>query len=750
MNRKLSQSLRAPSARSLTLIALVLTTWAAVPARGAQVNEVEPNELLDNASLLRNREFVAATINPDGDIDVFRVPHCQAGDLVFAWVDSRLSPAASGDQPNSFLTVADDRGFVIGADDDDGPRKSSVVAGAATSIPGDVFFRVLEVASGPHLLIDYEIHHAVVRPDDVSIEVEPNDEVANANFITSNITTGSVSRAQVDSFRLDVRSGERVAVILDADPERNGLPTPLILDIAAADGSIITRGDVLATPNFLDNDAHAAGTIVAPVDGPLFIRVRGLSDDFDFTYRFVVLVNDRVYRDADADGLEDVRDNCPFLPGADQTDSDGDRVGNACDLCPTSVLKTEPGECGCDAPDVDVNGDGVIDCGLADPTKALMESTGILIAPSDLSGAISAYDARDGRLVDREFVSASLSGGTPDSIAFDPTRRRILLLRGGNRIIAISLDTFERTNFAPSLGNERTFFDDARDLEVLPNGHVLVASRRGPNASAVAEFDADGFFIRNRISNGTGGLTSPTSLLIRGSDLLVADDALDVVLRYDLATGGFLGVFCNARNAPLGLANSAGGNVLVACNFGAQRGVTEFSPTGAPVGFTSPAELTFFRAVFELLNGNILVTAGRGVSEISRDGRIIADRDRRFLAGSITLILVDRDADGIGDSIDNCPDIANADQADSDADGIGDACDNAPESPNTDQADADQDGIPDVIDATPNGDGAPRLVGSPTCGTCGPGFLPAAVVSCMGIARRTRARGHRARSRTLT
>ena len=36
--------------------------------------------------------------------------------------------------------------------------------------------------------------------------------------------------------------------------------------------------------------------------------------------------------------------------------------------------------------------------------------------------------------------------------------------------------------------------------------------------------------------------------------------------------------------------------------------------------------------------------------------------------------LGDRDRDGIGDDLDNCPDIANWDQADSDEDGVGDAC----------------------------------------------------------------------------
>ena len=91
----------------------------------------------------------------------------------------------------------------------------------------------------------------------------------------------------------------------------------------------------------------------------------------------------------------------------------------------------------------------------------------------------------------------------------------------------------------------------------------------------------------------------------------------------------------------------------------------------------------------------------------------------------IRVEIADLDADGKCDDVDNCPTVANADQADADIDGIGDACDtcpndaandadgdgvcgdvdNCPTVANADQTDTDGDGIGDVCDSDDDNDG---------------------------------------------
>lgn len=61
----------------------------------------------------------------------------------------------------------------------------------------------------------------------------------------------------------------------------------------------------------------------------------------------------------------------------------------------------------------------------------------------------------------------------------------------------------------------------------------------------------------------------------------------------------------------------------------------------------------------------------------------------------------DADGDGVDDSADNCPALANADQHDEDGDAIGDVCDPCPHLAGTD-ADADGDGVGDACDPQPS------------------------------------------------
>lgn len=77
--------------------------------------------------------------------------------------------------------------------------------------------------------------------------------------------------------------------------------------------------------------------------------------------------------------------------------------------------------------------------------------------------------------------------------------------------------------------------------------------------------------------------------------------------------------------------------------------------------------------------------------------------------GSAYVFVLDDDGDGVVDEADNCPAIANADQADSDGDGVGDVCDNCPSSANADQADADGDTFGDACDNCPTSSNVDQL-----------------------------------------
>ena len=74
--------------------------------------------------------------------------------------------------------------------------------------------------------------------------------------------------------------------------------------------------------------------------------------------------------DSDKDGVADCNDGCPTDPnktspgdcGCNASDADGDGVDDCVDNCPDDPNKTDPGDCGCGNEDTDTDGDGTADC----------------------------------------------------------------------------------------------------------------------------------------------------------------------------------------------------------------------------------------------------------------------------------------------------------------------------------------------------------------------------------------------------
>ncbi len=116
---------------------------------------------------------------------------------------------------------------------------------------------------------------------------------------------------------------------------------------------------------------------------------------------------------------------------------------------------------------------------------------------------------------------------------------------------------------------------------------------------------------------------------------------------------------------------------------------------------------------------------GAGGSCERRHGSCLTDADcapgQRCAPNLVTLAAADGDGDALPDPFDNCPEAANADQADLDGDGFGDCCDlagpdedsdgvpnpmdNCRDRPNPNQRDSDSDGLGNACDLDHTNDG---------------------------------------------
>ena len=193
-----------------------------------------------------------------------------------------------------------------------------------------------------------------------------------------------------------------------------------------------------------------------------------------------------------------------------------------------------------------------------------------------------------------------------------------------------------------------------------------------------------------------------------------------------------------------------GGTSIVTLYLPAGQTADTYYKYGPELGNTTPHwyEFLYDGQTGAEINGNIItlhfIDGQRGDNDLLGNGTIVdpggpciqidnCPNDPNKIEPGICgcgLPDTDSDGDGTADCIDNCPTVANANQADIDHDGVGDACDNCPTVSNPTQTDTDKDGVGNACDNCPNncnslqkdadGDGNGDVCDpTPGCGGCG-------------------------------
>ena len=247
------------------------------------------------------------------------------------------------------------------------------------------------------------------------------------------------------------------------------------------------------------------------------------------------------------------------------------------------------------------------------PVAESSASDTLLLVPESSTDQVYAFDPQTGDLVDAAFFPSN-SGNLSTPIHILSYSDTILTISDQLADVVQSFDSsgvFLGT-LAPAGGVNTAIIDNARGHAYHPVTHnLLVTVAGGANTNTVAEFDSAGNYLGNFVAAGDGGLNSPWSILFRDEDVLVSGGSSNALHRYGY-DGTFQSIFASGLSFPEQVSPLSGGRVAVA-NF-TGGAVIIYDSLGAIVNQVTA--LTGTRGVYELGNGNLLMTNGSGVHEI--------------------------------------------------------------------------------------------------------------------------------------
>ncbi len=265
------------------------------PRPFATGNEVEPNDTSGTATALTftPTAITTAAINPGGDLDFYTFT-APAGSRVWVETDTGGVQNAGATSRDTVMDLLEADGTtVVENDDDDGTGNggdgtietglASLIAGRTLTTGGTYFIRV-QAFSATGIVNPYRLFVSLTNVA-ATAEVEANDTAATANVANSPaLRSGAIGvAADADYYSVSANAGDTIFFPVDADPERDGTGTDLVVEFRDPADAILLSVDSSITGS-LANPAAEGANYTVNAAGTYFVKVRHFSATGTGTY----------------------------------------------------------------------------------------------------------------------------------------------------------------------------------------------------------------------------------------------------------------------------------------------------------------------------------------------------------------------------------------------------------------------------------------------------------------------------------